>query len=199
MAKDRASTGLRSRGYQVRILAAAPSRVRRPRPPIPHPTIADAMLVPLTKGLYATIDAADASVVGHRSWRAHKASDGFVYASRMDGPRGRQRRVYMHRVLWAAWNGPVCPVVDHRSTDTLDNRRENLRAATHSQNHANAPRRADNASGFKGVTRNGRRWMASITIDGARTYLGTFDTASEAGIAYLTASVRHFGEFARAS
>ena len=54
----------------------------------------------------------------------------------------------MHRFLMSA---PTNRMVDHVNGDKLDNRRENLRLATSSENQANR-RAVRGASKFKGVT-----------------------------------------------
>ena len=116
--------------------------------------------------------------------------------------------VKMHRlVLGAALGRPLGPqeVVDHINGNGIDNRRSNLRLATHSQNHANAPkpRTKNPSSQYKGVYwypyKDGRpRWRAMLRVgDGKRISLGYFDDEAEAARAYDRAHVEHFGEFAR--
>lgn len=87
--------------------------------------------------------------------------------------------------------------IDHRDTDRRNNRRDNLRKATRSQNQGNTNMHVDNLTGYKGVTRNHARYMATITIQGKYHYLGTFDTPEQAHAAYIKAANLHFGEFAR--
>jgi hypothetical protein len=91
-------------------------------------------------------------------------------------------------------------MVDHRDGDGLNNRRSsNLRIATRGQNAANAKLRADNTSGFKGVTlhRVSGKWQAYINANGRRHSLGYFETPEEAGAAYASAGPRAHGDFAR--
>lgn len=86
---------------------------------------------------------------------------------------------------------------DHRNRDPLDNRRENLRVATHSQNIFNSKMRENNSSGFRGVYyKNNNKWRAQITIKGEQFHLGYFKTPEEAYAAYKRAVKRNFGEFA---
>ena len=85
--------------------------------------------------------------------------------------------------------------LDHKNCRRDDNRIENLRRATPSQNKANSPLRADNPSGFKGVYRRGRRWQAGIRR-GRLIHLGYFATAQGAAAAYDKAAKRLFGKFA---
>ena len=102
----------------------------------------------------------------------------------------------MHRYLLGAAAGVM---VDHRNGDKLDNRRDNLRLCTNSQNQANR-QVIRGKSKFKGVvwqrTATGGSWKAVITLQKQSTYLGSFRTDLEAATAYNEAAVKHFGEFA---
>jgi len=87
---------------------------------------------------------------------------------------------------------------DHRNHDTLDNRRENLRVATRSENCRNRMRRVDNRSGFKGVSWNRERgqWRAQIWTGSTNKLLGTFADPVSAAKAYDEAACERHGEFA---
>jgi hypothetical protein len=87
--------------------------------------------------------------------------------------------------------------VDHRDGNGLNNTRGNLRPATHAQNQHNSRLRKDNQSGFKGVHRQGNRWVARIRVDGEQKHLGSFRTPEEAARAYDAAALRLRGEYAR--
>lgn len=168
------------------------------RLPFPHPSIAGAMLVRLTQGRFAVIDAADAEAVGRHTWCAAKgrSSETLFYAATKIG--GRLTR--LHRFLWSKWGLPPAKSLDHRDGNALDCRRGNIRPCTQSQNAANSKLFRTNTSGFKGVNRdrNGR-WFAAVCVDGARKRVGTFATPEEASVAYLAAAQALYGEFARAS
>jgi hypothetical protein len=91
-------------------------------------------------------------------------------------------------------------LVDHINGDKLDNRRENLRLATASQNAANSGPHLDNRSGVKGVwlNRPTGKWRAAIRVRGKRIGLGTYSTLSEAAKAYNIAASVHQGAYAQA-
>ncbi len=85
-------------------------------------------------------------------------------------------------------------LIDHKDRDTLNNQRENLRVATHTQNMANRGIASNNTSGYKGVTLNKRtgKWAARVGKD----HLGAYSTAEEAAQIYNNAARERYGEFA---
>ncbi len=103
-----------------------------------------------------------------------------------------------HAIVWAIHNGYWAKEIDHKNRDPSDDRIENLRECTNSQNNANQRRRSDNKSGFKGAywCNRGKRWCAMISFNGKNKYLGGFDTPEEAHLAYVKAARELFGEFA---
>lgn len=105
-----------------------------------------------------------------------------------------------HRVIWAIVHGEWPPHdVDHINMDSHDNRIENLRLATRTQNKYNTTKQRDNTSGFKGVdfSQDKGKWRARISVAGKVRWLGYFHDAEMAGLAYAEAAERFHGEFAR--
>lgn len=86
--------------------------------------------------------------------------------------------------------------VDHINRNPLDNRKSNLRYVTYSQNNMNKLAHKDNINGLKGVSGNGKRYEARITVDGKTTRLGRYKTPQEAHEAYKEACHKYHGEFA---
>lgn len=88
--------------------------------------------------------------------------------------------------------------VDHKNTVGTDNRFDNLRLCTQSQNCANTKRKRNTALP-KGVWKKRNRFASEIVKDGVKHRLGVFDTPEQAHAAYVVAASKHFGEFARAA
>lgn len=103
-----------------------------------------------------------------------------------------------HQIVFIFHHGYLPVEIDHRNRDKTDNRIENLRPATSSQNKGNIQPLRNNTSGYRGVSKNSRsgKWHAQIKIHGKQTYLGRFDTPGAAALRYNEAAVLHFGEFA---
>ena len=77
--------------------------------------------------------------------------------------------------------GYLC-TVDHINRNQRDNRAENLRFATSSEQGSN--RSYYNACGIRGVSQNSQKWKAEIRYKGKLCYLGSYDTKEEAGLFY---------------
>ena len=95
----------------------------------------------------------------------------------------------MHRMLLEPG---VSEEVDHKNLDKLDNRRQNLRLCTRSQNNANRP----SANRYKGVRWSKNAWQSEIKKDREYIYLGRFKTAVMAARKYDEKALELFGEFA---
>jgi hypothetical protein len=165
----------------------------------------DTIEIQLTKGYVTIVDAVDADLVAH-CWSASvdTRSDGTIYtrALRFAFTGALRKGVYLHREILSRKVGrdlTAAEMADHINGDTLDNRRDNLRVATNSQNQMNKGVQPNTTSNLKGVhwISAKKRWRALITLEGKQTYLGLFKTEEEAHAAYCEAARRIFGEFAR--
>lgn len=154
----------------------------------------DTAYVPLTKSYVAVVDADDVHLVREKLWYARVVKPGLVYAVRHEYTGGRQTIVLMHRVIAGTAEGFQ---TDHVDMNGLNNRRANLRTATHSQNQHNRTANSLSTSGYKGVSwdKASGRWIAKIKCSGKSFTLGRFDSAEAAHDAYSTASKKMHGVF----
>jgi len=184
-----------SPGEIVRITPAGscPNFRLKPEPILhgvpPQPTDDSIRYIPLTKGKYAIVDAADYAWLSRYRWCVTGTDR--PYACR----REHGRTIYMHREIMQPPEG-MC--VDHIAGFTLDNRRANLRNCTPSENIRN--RRGNCGRDLpKGVTweKHANKYKASIGCDGAPKHIGYYDDPTEAAKAYDRKALELFGEFAR--
>jgi hypothetical protein len=144
-----------------------------------------------SNGVKTIVDDDDFEVYGKLRWKC----DGVGYVRRNIRVNGKHKTVYLHRLVIGDPHGYQ---VDHKNGNKVDNRKENLRKATGSQQRANTRLRKDNPHGLKGVTwiKNNKNWVAQICLKGRHVHLGVFTCKKEAAKAYDRAALKHFGEFA---
>ena len=129
--------------------------------------------IPLTKGKFALVDDKDFILLNQSKWYLTALG----YAAKKGGKTGI---IYMHQLLRKV---PIGLEVDHKNRNKLDNRKDNLRAATRSQNQLNRGIQRNNTSGYKGVFyESGRspRWRAAIMVDYKKINLGSFSSLQSA-------------------
>lgn len=142
--------------------------------------------IPLSRGEFAIIDEADLPFVSQTTWRAHPCNrqrGGFYAAS---------DRGYMHRLIMSASKNQL---VDHINGDGLDNRRINLRIASHRENCINSI--VANSTGFRGVEAlPSGKWRAKVCVHKKPYRSAPFATVEEAAAAYDELAQIHHGDFA---
>lgn len=98
-----------------------------------------------------------------------------------------------HHVCWFLKTGRWPETeLDHKDRDGTNNKWENLRPATRSQQMQNSSVRRDSPVGVKGVTCYRRKYVARIRVDGKSKHLGVFDTIEAASAAYRSAALRYY-------
>lgn len=111
---------------------------------------------------------------------------------------GRVTRHFVHRLVCEAFHGPSPSIghyVDHANRCPRDNRADNLRWATPSQNVGNS-RDRKRKNPYRGVAKKGEKWRAFGCSQSRTFFIGTFDTAEDAARAYDDHARSHFGPFA---
>lgn len=135
------------------------------------------------------IDDCDRHLLAESSWYVKKCGGKNrirYYVAQSSGGK----ELYLHHVICQKVPGLE---IDHRNGNSLDNRRENLRNVTHSQNILNATTRPGK-SGFRGVWKGHRSpgWVAMGKRDGKRYSFGTHATPELAYQAYLAGMAKLF-------
>ena len=138
------------------------------------------------KGEPFSLDVEDYEKIKDCCWRIN--SEGYVIST------ANRKNLFMHRLIM---NAPEDMVVDHINHDTADNRRNNLRCVSQSQNMQNARNNRRNPDGVKGVTWDKKwgKWSSRIHVNKEAIYLGSFDTFEQAVAARKTAEEKYFGEY----
>lgn len=107
--------------------------------------------------------------------------------------RARRKAHKAHRLAWLFVYGSLPPGLDHKNRVRCDNRIDNLRIATPSQNAAN---RKCRSGGLKGACFTKGRWQAGATKNGRSVYGGRYDSEIEAHMAYTDLARKLHGEYA---
>lgn len=142
---------------------------------------------------------------GHLFWKINKRrvlsgkkagcirNDGYVVV------RLRQKQYAAHRIIFMMHNGWLPDHVDHIDCNRLNNKIENLRAATKSENLRNACKHHDKGAGPKGVywNKKSKKWQANLYIDGKLQHLGLFDDLDTATLVVMETRERVHGDFYR--
>jgi len=160
-------------------------------------------------------------------WRLRQQTSNLKYAITYSGPHAHtgngSNGCYIHRLVMGFPEGMD---VDHINGNGLDNRKENLRVCSRSQNSMNKKLRSDSTTGYKGVykrkpTVHRKKYVSKRTGEvtyhewtnnyknkpyvtrvgipgtyGKKKTVGSFATAEEAAQAYNDYVIKEFGEFA---
>jgi hypothetical protein len=154
--------------------------------------------IKLTKGYEAIVDDEDYERSIKIIWHTHlnNGGGGEPYAFGRIKVAGKWKSIMLHRYILGIEDPKT--QVDHIDRNPLNNTRSNLRTCTHGQNMANKPLYKNNKSGFKGVfwSRRSRRYLSLIRVNYKMIYLGSFKDPILAAMAYNSAAIKHFKDFA---
>ena len=109
------------------------------------------------------------------------------------------KKYLVHRLIWVMHGNDPVAVLDHINGDTTDNRIENLRASTHTENMCNARRSKRNTSGVKGVSwsKTMNKWVGSVWFKRKIYTTQPFEQKDQCAEAVKALRSELHGEFAR--
>lgn len=152
----------------------------------------DHALVPLTQGKFAIIDLDDIDKIEDYNWycfKQNKYKNNYYARANID-----KKYIFMHSIIKPTKKGFIN---DHINRNGLDNRKQNLREATISQNRYNS-KSVDKTSIYKGVGyyKWTKKYLSRIGINHKIIHLGYFENEIDAAKVYDQAAIKYFGEFA---
>lgn len=136
--------------------------------------------IKLTNGSIALVDDEDFDWISKFNWyflKANRSDNGYAYTTK------KGMSILMHRLIM---NTPKGLFTDHINRNKLDNRKENLRIVTPSENNLNTKLKSTNTSGYRGVTfhKEKRKFMSQLSFNNNYFFLGYFDNPKDASRAY---------------
>jgi hypothetical protein len=102
-----------------------------------------------------------------------------------------------HRLIFLWHHGYIPKYIDHIDRNKSNNKIENLRCATASENVYNTDVRKNNTTGLKGVYwhQPTSKWRVKASINGKQKHIGLFDSKESAYSAYCDVVKKNYGEF----
>jgi hypothetical protein len=117
--------------------------------------------------------------------RPHRLHNKLYWRSNIKGIRALE-----HRLIWLLIYGYMPKYIDHKNGDGMDNRLNNLRECTMSQNLGNSKQKS-----YRGVEAHGDYYRVRIWKENKRIEIGKYETLKEANLAAIKAHKELFGEF----
>lgn len=157
------------------------------RAPFIGPLLENTLMIPLTRGQYASVDSNDYADLAQYNWYI---TGGYACRS-LPRVNGKKHSESMHqRITGFQWSQ-----VDHINHNTIDNRRSNLRDGTLHNRKNRFPQ--GGTSQYHGVSwyPKYQKWVVKIMVQGERVHLGYFDDEVDAAQAYDEASLLHHKEY----
>lgn len=104
-----------------------------------------------------------------------------------------------HRVIFMIHHGYLPRYIDHIDGNKLNNKIENLRSCTNSENAMNSKISSRNSLGIKNVSFHKvlKKYKVQIQLDGKDIHIGYFEDLKIAEIEAQKARQKYFGDFSR--
>jgi len=105
----------------------------------------------------------------------------------------------LHRLIYMMHYGYMPDEVDHVNGNKLDNKIENLRAATKIENQRNRTSNSNNTSGHKNVSwsKCHKKWSVTLSYARKKNHIGYFEDVELADLVAQEARDKYHGRFAR--
>lgn len=105
------------------------------------------------------------------------------------------KRIYLHILVMDCIGSNV--IIDHKDTHVNNNRKNNLRIVTDTENRMNTPVSKHKKSGLpKGITSKDGKYQVRIGHDYKQIYLGRYENLQDAVDAYNEKAIELYGEHA---
>lgn len=141
-------------------------------------------------------DDSDHELLSRYNWSLHKG-DTTLYARANAWNKGTKKSFhpYMHRLLLGVSKNEQ---VDHKDHNGLNNKRDNLRLCSSSENNYNKAPATNNSTGYKGVHYYKKRnnFQVNIMVGKKRIHGGYFEKVEDAAKKYNELALKYHGEFA---
>jgi len=123
----------------------------------------------------------------------YKDSQGYMVA-RVNG-----KYIRLHRIIFCMLKGNMPKLIDHIDGNKTNNRIENLRECSVSQNSTNKKLGANNTSGAKGVSihKPTGRWQVNISVNKKQRNFGYFNDFELAELVAIEVRNKYHGTFVR--
>jgi hypothetical protein len=110
-----------------------------------------------------------------------------------------RKTYYLHRLIFVYHNGHCPKVLDHIDGNQANNRIENLREATSSQNGFNSRLNVNSSTKMKNVNWNteANKYRVELAVNGKNKFIGYYVDPELAELVAIEARDKYHGRFAR--